>query len=419
MDIIVQKFGGSSLATPARLRAAAAVTCAAASAGHAVAVVVSARGNTTDELLSIATEVCVTARSGETAREVDQLLATGESASAALFALTLAAQGVPAVSLTGAQAGIRATGKPLAGVISQVAPDRITRALGKGRVAVVAGFQGETEQGDAITLGKGGSDTTAVALAAVLGARGCDIYTDVSGVYTADPRIASSARLIPRIDTKIMTEMAFSGARVMHSRAVELAALQNIDLHVRDPLTPGQGTTITPAAGGTPLESDGDIIAITHDLNVARMLVHASGRQTDLAAEVLAILAGQPAPVDMVARSGPHENEFRMGFTLRRSDARQIQALLERAPAGLTVRVDDDVAKISIIGTGLLNRPEYMARMITALSAAGIPTRWVSSSQFRTSAIIPQHRAKDAVIILHRIFHPDQTGSHDGSLATV
>lgn len=418
MDILVQKFGGSSLATPAKLQAAAAITCAAARAGRPVIVVVSARANATDELLATAEEVCGTARSGDTAREVDQLLATGESASAALFALALAAGGVRAQSLTAAQAGIRATGRHLAGVISQIDPGPITRVLADGQVAVVAGFQGKTESGDIITLGKGGSDTTAVAVAAVLGARACDIYTDVSGVYTADPRIASSARLIPQIDTKIMTEMAFAGAKVMHSRAVELAALQKIDLHVRNPLTPGQGTTITAATGDVPLESEGDIIAITHDLNVARLLVHARGGQTDLAAEVLAVLAGQSAPVDMVARSGPHESEFRMGFAVRSSDARQIRSLLEQAAARFTVRVDDDVAKISIIGMGLLNRPEYAARMMTALSAAGIPTYWVSSSQFRISAIVSRAQTAAAVVALHRAFTLTRQAGRTG-LATV
>ncbi len=238
---IVMKFGGSSLSPPDRARRAAELVAAAHRAGQPTVVVVSAHGNTTDKLLELAGEV----GSGCSARETDQLLATGECASAALLAMELIRLGVPAVSLTGLQAGILATGKHGDGNIVTIETGRVTRLLGEGSVAVVAGFQGVSSAGDVITLGRGGSDTTAVALAAKLLARRCQIYTDVDGVHTADPRIVSSARVLPVVDCETMAEMAFAGAKVLHSRAVELAAMHGVKLEVAG-LCPGHPGTVIP-----------------------------------------------------------------------------------------------------------------------------------------------------------------------------
>lgn len=403
MNVVVRKYGGSSLATSDRLRRAAESVAEAHRRGQPTLVVVSARGDTTDELLAQAGEV--TPAPGR--RETDQLLATGECVSAALMAMALDRLGVPACSLTGAQAGVRATGKHGDGVIAAIDTDRVTRLIDDGYVVIVAGFQGVNSAQDVLTLGRGGSDVTAVALAAELRARGCEIYTDVDGVYTADPRAVPDARVRREVDAGVMAEMAFAGAKVLHPRAVELAAMHGIELRVRSSFpSSSTGTVIREGPDRVMLETCGVIVAITHDLDAARVLVHSRGSRTDLAAEGLNALARHRIPVDLVARSGPHEDEFRMGFTIRRSDVDEVRAALHATAAGYygDVSVNEDVGKLSLIGMGLLNRPEYTARMLATLAAADIPTSWVSTSQLRTSVTVPRDRVLHAVDLLHQEF---------------
>jgi aspartate kinase len=405
--IVVLKYGGSSLASLDRMcRIAERVASDHVADGPRV-VVVSARGNTTDELLAVASEL-----GGDRAsREADQLLATGECASAALMAMALAQRGVLAVSLTGVQAGIRASGKHGEGVISAIDTGRIRRLLGAGVTVVVAGFQGVNEDGDVITLGRGGSDTTAVALAAVLGASRCEIYSDVEGVCTADPRVVPTARVMTDVDVGMMAEMAFAGAKVLHSRAVELAAMHGVEVLVGSAVPQTCGTAITASTRGySTLEGLGAVAAITHDMDVARVLVRSNGG-TDVAEGVLRLLASQAVPVDLVARSGPYEAEFRMGFTVRRSDLIDVRAPLEHYVGSVSgvIRIDENVGKLSLIGMGLLNRPAYTARMLSTLAAAGIPTSWISTSQLRTSAVIPLDRLAEAVLLLHHEFGLERT----------
>ncbi|MDT0344056.1 aspartate kinase [Streptomyces litchfieldiae] len=401
MAILVQKYGGTSLAGPGRLRA---VAQRVASAGRNTVVVVSARGDTTDRLLDLAGEAGGHHAATRAARETDQLLATGEYMSAALLALALERSGVRAVSLTGHQAGIRVVGRHGAGVIDSIDTRRVRRELAAGRVVVVGGFQGSNAAGDVVTLGRGGSDTTAVALAAALGARRCEIYTDVEGVYTADPRLVASARKLRRVPAEVMVEMAFSGAKVLHARSAELALAKGVELHVRSSLVQAEGTVVH---GGevTELETGNPVTAVTSDSPVARVLVHArDGR--DLAPEILALLAGKAVPGDLVARSGPYEDEFRMGFTIARDAVELIRGPLESVAAahGGGVLVDADVAKVSLIGVGLLNRPEYLARMAAVLSDAGIPTCWVASSQARASVVVAGRHRVEALRLLHKEF---------------
>jgi aspartate kinase len=415
MGIVVRKYGGSSLATIGDVHRVARCTADAHRSGQSLVVVVSARGNTTDALLRLAGEVSGVVMSERGAREVDQLLSTGECASAALLALALQRLGVPAVSLTGPQAGIRVTGTYGSGVITAVDTGRIRGSLTAGGPIIVTGFQGLNARGDMVTLGRGGSDTTAVALAAALRSRECGIYTDVMGVCSADPRLVPTARVLPRVDVRVMAEMAFAGAGVVYSRAVELAAMRNIELRVLHATAPGDGTVISGRSDRPLLESDGAVIAIAHDFDVARVLVYSPGGHADLAAEVLAALGRNSAPVDMVARSGPHEEEFRMGFTIRRSDLEKVQLELQEmaARSGGGVRVDEDLAKVSVIGMGLLNRPGYASRMISTLSKAGIVTSWISTSQLRASAVVPRRQVIDAVEVLHREFGLEQDGGHE------
>jgi aspartate kinase len=404
MVVLVQKYGGSSLSTMDKVRSVARRVATAYLAGRPTVVVVSARGDTTDDLLRLAGDIGALPENQATARELDHLLVTGECASAALLAMALHCLDVPAISLSGRQAGINVVGRYGAGVIDDIDTTRVTRLLDEKKVVVVGGFHGVNEAGDMITLGRGGSDTTAVALAAALGARDCEIYTDVDGVYTADPRIVPVARKVRNIGPEVMAEMAFAGAGVLHSRAVELAAMQQVVVHVRSSTGADLGTVV---AGREPekLETGNPVVAVTHDLDVARVLVRGNGR-ADLAAQVLDILARNSVPVDLIARSGPHEDEFRMGFTVRRSDIGEVKLALERA-AGANdgaVRVDENVAKVSLIGMGLLSRPTYVSRMLTALSAVDIPTSWVFTSQVRASVTVPRDRVAAAVSLLHDEF---------------
>lgn len=403
MVVLVQKYGGSSLSTMDKLRAVAERVATEHRAGRPTVVVVSARGDTTDDLLRLAHDIGDLPESPAIARELDHLLVTGECSSAAQLAIALHCLGVPAVSLSGRQAGINVTGRHGAGVIDAIDTIRITQLLEAGNVVVVGGFHGVNELGDMITLGRGGSDTTAVALAAALGARECEIYTDVDGVYTADPRIVPTARKVPNIGPGVMAEMAFAGAGVLHSRAVELAAIREVAVHVRSSTGADLGTVVVRPALDK-LETGNPVVAVTHDLDVARVLVRGNG--ADLAAEILDILARNAVPVDLIARSGPHEEEFRMGFTVRRSDVVEVQLALERAAGAQDggVRIDENVAKVSLIGMGLLSRPTYVARMLAALSAVDIPTSWVFTSQVRASVTVPRDQVAAAVALLHNEF---------------
>ncbi|QNP76126.1 aspartate kinase [Streptomyces roseirectus] len=406
MDVLVQKFGGTSLQTLDRVRRAALRVSAARHAGRAVAVVVSARGSRTDDLLRLAADVGAAGPS----RELDQLLAVGESESAALMALALGGLGVPAISLTGHQAGVRTTDRHGDALITGIGAGRVRSALAAGQVAVVTGFQGTARTGDVATLGRGGSDTTAVALAARLNASVCEIYTDVDGVFSADPRVLPAARRLPWIAPGVMAELAFAGARVLHTRCIELAAMEGVEVHVRNASTQAPGTTVVDRQDAGPLETRRAVVAVSHDTDVARVLVHCRGVRRDLAPDVFEVLAAQGTVVDLVARSGPHESEFRMGFTIRRSQAGPVREALHELAAGFGggVHLDESVGKVSVVGMGLLSRPEYTARLMSALAAAGIPTSWISTSQMRLSVVVPRERVVDAVETLHRAFGLDR-----------
>lgn len=395
--ILVQKFGGTSLGSAESLNRSCGIIAQAHREHGGVVAVVSARGDTTDDLLRLADSV---ARQ-RSLRETDQLLATGEVASAALVAMALQSRGVPARSMTGAQAGITTAGPHGAGVVASIDPSPLLEANSRGETVVVAGFQGAGADGDVVTLGRGGSDTTAIALAAVLGAR-CEIYTDVEGVYTADPRLVPTARLLPEVPGPVMAELSFAGAKVLHPRAAELAALASVDVQVRSSLSGCPGTRIS-AMGKQVMEDRGALMAVTSDRAVARVLVRG---QSDLTADVFTVLAAHTSPVDLVARSGSHEAEFRMGFTIPRV---RLDALLPSLTsvieaAGGWVESVDDVAKVSLVGTGLLNRPQLVARMYAVLRDAGIATSWMSATQMRTSVVLHQARASEAVWRLHDEF---------------
>ncbi len=423
MDVLVQKYGGTSLQTLDCVHRAALRVAAARRRGPSVAVVVSARGGRTDDLLRLAADVGAASPS----RELDQLLAVGEQESAALMALTLNRMGVPAISLTGQQAGIETSDRHGEALIARIGAARVRTALEAGQVAVVTGFQGVDAAGDVATLGRGGSDTTAVALAARLRASACEIYTDVDGVFSADPRILPAARCLPWVEPGVMAEMAFAGAKVLHTRCIELAAMEGVEVRVRNVSSLAPGTVVVDRPDDRPLETRRAVVAVTHDTDVARVLVHCRDSRRDLAPDVFEVLAAQGTVVDLVARSGPYESEFRMGFTIRRSQADSVRTALHQVTAahGGGVHFDENVGKVSVVGMGLLSRPEYTTRLMAALASAGIPTSWISTSQMRLSVIVPRERTVHAVEALHREFHLDRhepldvTSTASGRSATV
>ncbi|WP_267242151.1 aspartate kinase [Streptomyces sp. PR69] len=415
-DVLVQKYGGSSLATDEQLFNAARRIGAAARAGRRVVAVVSARGSTTDDLIRQAAAVNPRAEG----RELDHLLATGEAASASLAAMALQRTGLDATALSGAQSGILASGAHGAGIIVAIDAERTVKLLDSGRIAVIAGFQGVTAEGDVITLGRGGSDTTAVAVAAGLGARTCEIYTDVAGVFSADPRIVPAARLLPSVDVDVMAEMAFAGARVMHARAVELAALYGVDIHVGHAAGAEAGTRIHSTDGEDMLEAKAAVMAVVHDPDVVRITLRTTAAQEDSALAVLQILARQGVPADMAAVSETPGGGQSFGVTVHHTHAdavRRAFAELAVSPS-CGVDIDEDVAKVSIVGKGLLSRPGYAARMLSSLTGSGIAARSLSTSQLRVSVTVPGEDTARAVGLLHSEFGLDAgTGPHPLHLA--
>jgi aspartate kinase len=397
--ITVQKFGGSSLATLKQVHHVAGIIVRAYRASGPIVVVVSARGDTTSEQLALVREISP----APDGREVDQLLATGEAASAAVLALVLRKQGIPAMSLTAAQAGIQASGEHGAGVITQIEPSQIVKLTAAGYVAVIAGFQGVNGDGDIVTLGRGGSDTTAVALAAALGQHKCAIYTDVDGVLDADPRIVSVARPLPVVAGALMTEMSFAGAKVVHVHAAELALRNEVDLHVSSSLEPGEGTVVR-SRGANAINAANEITTIASDLDVALASVWCGTPGNDLVLEVFSLLDKHSVPVDSIGRSAACRGATDISFTVHKDSVAALRAALWplAEESGCDITIDADVARISVVGNGLLTRTAYLSRLLAALAAGGVDVAFVSASQLRISAIVPADQANRSVQILHR-----------------
>ncbi|MFE1366067.1 aspartate kinase [Streptomyces anulatus] len=414
-DVVVQKYGGSSLATVSQVRQVADRVGALARSGRRVVVVVSAQGDTTDELVGRADAV----NPHPAGHELDQLLATGETASAALMAMALQRGGLAATALSGSRSGVLATGPHGAGVIVAIDTDHLRTLLDAGRTVVIAGFQGVTADGDIITLGRGGSDTTAVAVAAELRSGHCEIYSDVPGVFTADPRVVADARLMPDVDIDVMTEMAFAGARVMHSRAVELAALYDVDILVGRSTATRTGTRIHRRDGTDMLEDRTAVMAVVHDTDIARITLRTHDTP-DPSPAVFRFLAKESIPADMTTVSSAPGGGFSLGLTVHRSHAADVSRSFSdlMAPRRHGVEVEDEVAKVSIVGQGLLSRPEYASRMLASLVGSGISARSLSASQLRVSVTVPRSDAVRAVGLLHSEFGLGaETGAVPASLS--
>jgi aspartate kinase len=404
MAIVVQKYGGSSVGDAEKIKNVARRIAATRDKGDEVVAVVSAMGDTTDELVELA--YSVTDQPSE--REFDVLLSTGEIVSSTLLAMALRAMGYEAISLSGAQAGIRTDAAYSRARIVGVDPERIVKELDKGRIVIVAGFQGITEEMDTTTLGRGGSDTTAVALAVSLGAEVCQIYTDVEGVYTADPRVVPEAKKLAEIGYEEMLELASYGAKVMHPRAVELGELFNMPILVASSFTDNPGTLIH---GGEAMEVRNKVTSIAHDLDVAKITVVGVPDQPGIAAAIFEPLAQANISIDTIVQNASINNITDLTFTVAKSQLakamEKVKPIAKSIGAGDCVS-DAKMGKVTIVGTGMQNTPGFAARMFSALSEQGINIQLISTSEIRITCIIDEDKVKDAVKALHRAFELEE-----------
>ncbi len=400
MALIVQKYGGTSVADAERIKNVARRIAATRDKGNQVVVVVSAMGDTTDELIELAYQLA----EEPSARELDLLLSTGEIVSSTLLAMALRDMGCEAISLSGAQAGIHTDSAHRQARILKVEAKRVIKELEAGKIVIVAGFQGVTGEMDITTLGRGGSDTTAVALAASLGASVCQIYTDVDGVYTADPRLVPDARPLTEIGYEEMLELATYGAKVMHPRAVELGELYDIPLLVASSFNYKLGTLIH---GGAPMEVRNKVMGIAHDLDVAKITIVGVPDRPGIAAAIFQPLAQAGISVDTIVQNASSENITDLTFTVAKSELAGAMRVVEPIAKQIKAREclsDSKLGKVSIIGTGMQNTPGYAARMFTTFSERGINIQLITTSEIRITCIIDAARVEDAVRALHRAF---------------
>ena len=405
MGIIVQKYGGSSLADAGKIKNVARRIVARKEQGNEMVVVVSAMGKTTDLLIDLAHELSDTPED----REMDVLMSTGETVSSTLMVMALHAMGHDAISLSGGQAGLRTDKVHRKARIQSINPKRVHAELDRGRVVIVAGFQGLTQDADAdiTTLGRGGSDTTAVALAAALGGETCEIYTDVEGVYTADPRIVPEARKLNEISYDEMLELASVGAKVMHSRAVEVGGVYNIPILVASSFKEASGTLIH---GGVSVEQFKKVRGIAHDLDVAKVTVRHVPDQPGIAAAIFEPLTKAHVSVDTIVQNASEEKLTDLTFTVARTDLRKALSVIEKTAKAIGAREvvsDEKLGKVSIVGTGMQSAPGYASRMFRTLSDAGINIDMISTSEIRITCIVEEDRVRDAVKALHKAFALD------------
>ncbi|HIX32959.1 aspartate kinase [Gemmiger sp. An120] len=399
MALIVQKFGGSSVADRERIFNVARIVANTRNAGNDVVVVVSAQGDTTDDLIEKAAEIT----HDPSQREMDMLLSTGEQISIALLAMALDSIGTPAISLTGWQAGFRTNRAYTKARITKLDTERIESELARNRVVVVAGFQGLNRMDDITTLGRGGSDTSAVAIAAALHADRCQIYTDVEGVYTADPRHIKNARKLQEISFDEMLELASLGAQVLNNRSVELAKKYGVELEVLSSLNPIPGTIVKEVA-----DVEGMLIkGVAKDDNVAVISILEVPDVPGISFKVFGALAQKKINVDIILQSVGRDDSKDLTFTVPRSDAELALAVLRENLSrigGTDIKVDTGVAKVSIVGAGMQSHSGVASSMFEALYEANVNIRMISTSEIKISVIIDQAEADRAVAAIHSAF---------------
>ncbi len=400
MGLVVQKFGGSSVANIERIRNVASRVVEEKKRGHKVVVVVSAMGDLTDDLISLAHQTGPKLSE----REMDMLLTTGEQQSAALLAMTLDNMGSEAISLTGWQAGVMTDPVHAKARITGINPERVHQELNGGRIVVMAGFQGLSPNGDLTTLGRGGSDTTAVALAAVLRADICDIYTDVDGVYSADPRLVPDASKLDFVSYEEMMELASLGAGVLQPRAVEFAMIYNVPVQVRSSFSREPGTLVME---GNKMEKDRIVTGVAHDLNVAKVALYDVPDRPGIASKIFQALADNGINVDMIVQADMRDGRNDIAFTIAKDDLPQALPVVEsiaRDIGASGTSFGKDLAKVSIVGAGMNSHPGVAASMFTTLAKEGINIHMISTSEIKVSCIIDADMIKKAANAIHRQF---------------
>lgn len=403
MGLIVQKYGGSSVGSIERIQQVAERIASYKQAGHDLVVVVSAMGKSTDTLIGMAKQIAVC----PSERELDMLLTTGEQVSIALLAIALHQIGIDAISLTGWQAGIRT--EPIHGRarVKEVDNQRIRDELAKGRVVIVAGFQGVTDDGEITTLGRGGSDTSAVVLAASLQAEKCEIFTDVPGVFTADPRVVPAAQKLPSISYDEMLELANLGAGVLHPRSVEAAKKYRVKLVVRSSFTTEEGTYVKEE---TEMETGRIVSGVAHDEDVAKITVSGLTAGDGSLSKLFHTLAAAQINVDIIIQGSTAGEQSNVSFTVATDDLNKTLDVLKanQAALGFTqVEYETGLAKVSIVGAGMINNPGVAAEMFRQLAEQEISIRMVSTSDIKVSCVIPAEQAALAVRTLHTAFGLD------------
>jgi aspartate kinase len=409
VGIVVQKYGGSSVADATGIKRVAQRIVATKKSGHDVVVVVSAMGDTTDELRDLAEQVTPL----PPPRELDMLLTAGERISMALLAMAIAQLGHKAQSFTGSQAGVITDSAHGRAKIIDITPGRIENALAEDSIAIVAGFQGVSQDTkDVTTLGRGASDTTAVALAAALGAEVCEIYTDVDGVFTADPRIVPTARRLAKVSTEEMLEMAASGAKILHLRCVEYARRHDMPVHVRSSFSTKEGTWIVPDSAKEPQMEQAIIAGVAHDRSEAKITVVGVPDKVGEAARIFEALASAEINIDMVVQnvSAAATGLTDISFTLPRTDGQTAMSALAKIQHEVgydKLLYDDQIGKVSLIGAGMRSHPGITAKFFAALASAGVNIEMISTSEIRISVVVDQAQVEAAVRATHTAFDLD------------
>ncbi|GJL56256.1 MAG: aspartokinase [Nitrospirales bacterium] len=407
MALLIQKFGGTSVGSVERIHAVAKLIERTVQAGHQLVVVLSAMSGETDRLLRLARDICTVPDE----RELDMLLSSGERVTISLMAMTLRERGISAQSFTGRQVGIVTNDSHTKARISRVAADRVKTALANGIVPIVAGFQGINESSDVTTLGRGGSDLTAVALAAALQADRCVIYTDVDGVYTADPNVVPNARRLRVLSYEEMLELASLGAKVLQARSVEFAARHHVPLEVKSSFTEGQGTLVTQEHADMERVL---VSGVAGDLNQAKLTVVGVPDSPGIAAQVFGAVAEAGLNVDMIIQNISQDALTDISFTVPRAELPQALILVEKVAAAINAReveVKEDIAKVSLVGVGMRSHSGIAARMFQALSREGINIMMISTSEIKVSCVVEEKYLELSLRSLHNEFELDKDPS--------
>jgi len=403
MPLIVQKYGGTSVGNPERIINVARRLLETQRAGNSVVAVVSAMSGVTDSLIKLAREVSAK----PTEREMDVLLSTGEQTTMALTAMAIQSLGGKAVSLTGAQAGIVTNGVHTKAKISNVTPDQIKKHLDEGSIVIVAGFQGETSEGDITTLGRGGSDLTAIALASAVDADACQIFTDVDGVYTCDPRIVPTAKKIEAISYDEMLEMASSGSKVMQSRSVEFAKKFGVTFEVRSSFNNNPGTTVKEESAGM---EQVVVRGVSVERNQAKVTVSQVPDKPGCAARLFTALADAHVMIDVIVQNVSAAGSTDISFTMNRDELEKIGDLLDRVAMEIgagKVSKQDGIAKLSVVGIGMRTHSGVAAKLFEALAKGGINIQMISTSEIKIAVIIDEAKIADAAKLAHTAFGLD------------